>query len=113
LPLLWLLAVTFTAALEKIFSTSSKLGFLSHAHLLSLQISQGQITADNLLLTRTLIFNDYLDAMLAMAFLVMVTVVLVLAVKAWFNKLTPNDFLGQDVDGAKTLAQDSMPNRCC
>jgi carbon starvation protein len=78
-PLIWLVAVTFTAGWQKIFATDPKLGFLSHAHLLE----SGKLTAAS----QNQIFNDYLDAAVCGVFLVLVTVIIVDSLRAWYGIL--------------------------
>jgi carbon starvation protein len=56
-PLVWLVAVTFTASLQKIFSANARIGFLTHARQLS-EAAGGNPTSEIL----RLIFNDRLDA---------------------------------------------------
>ena len=81
-PLVWLVAVTYTAGWQKIFAADPKLGFLSHAHLLE----SAKLNAA----TQTQIFNDYLDAAVCGVFLVLVTVIIVDSVRAWYGILTSN-----------------------
>jgi carbon starvation protein len=78
-PLLWLMAVTFTAGLEKIFSADPHLGFLAHAT--SLESATATAT------TRTLVFNDRLDACVCAAFLVLVTVIVLDSARVWYGLL--------------------------
>jgi carbon starvation protein len=75
-PMVWLVAVTFTAGIEKIFSTDPHLGFLSHANVL---VSSAAKTAA----TPTLIFNDRLDAVVCGAFLLLVSIILVDSIRVW------------------------------
>jgi carbon starvation protein len=81
-PLVWLVAVTYTAGWQKIFAADPKLGFLSHAHLLE----SAKLNAA----TQTQIFNDYLDAAVCGVFLVLVTVIIIDSVRAWYGILTSN-----------------------
>ncbi|MDR3615714.1 MAG: carbon starvation CstA family protein [Candidatus Obscuribacterales bacterium] len=105
-PLLWLLAVTFTAGIEKIFSTDVKLGFLAHANSLALKIAQGALTPVELKTTNVLIFNDYLDATLGGVFMVLVAIVVFESVRAWFTaKIDP--------DVTSCESSDKPPMRCC
>ncbi|WNV05705.1 carbon starvation CstA family protein [Candidatus Methylospira mobilis] len=69
IPLLWLIAVTSTAAYEKLFSPEIRIGFLAHAADLSAKLSAGALPADQATAAPRLIFNDYLDAALTAFFL--------------------------------------------
>jgi len=82
LPLCWLVAVTFSAGLLKIFAASPKLGFLAHARLL-----QEQLATHSPLLTTpetapVLIFNDYLDATLGGVFIFLVMIILIETIRS-------------------------------
>jgi carbon starvation protein CstA len=79
LPTLWLLICTLTAGLEKAFSPNPKVGFLSHAQKFgqALRTQQVLAPAQSLAEMRRIIFNDYLDA--AMALLAVAIVVTVAA----------------------------------
>ena len=74
LPLVWLTAATLTAGWQKVFSPDPKLGFLSHAASLS------GSTAPNV---ARMIFNDRVDAALALFFMAIVVVILVASAKEW------------------------------
>jgi carbon starvation protein len=74
LPLAWLAAATLTAGWQKVFSPDPKLGFLSHAQ--SLAGSDSPATA-------RMIFNDRLDAALALFFMIIVVVVIVACAREW------------------------------
>jgi carbon starvation protein len=68
-PLTWLLIVTTTAALEKLFSPEPRIGFLAHARDMSGKLAAGLLPADQAAKAPQLIFNDYLDAGLTALFL--------------------------------------------
>jgi carbon starvation protein len=87
-PLLFLLSVTFTAGFQKIFSDSPKLGFIAHAHSLEAKLAAG-VPADEIIKTKALIFNDYLDACVAGLFLTLVLFVVIPAAISWFRKKPP------------------------
>ena len=72
LPMAWLITVTFTAAIEKIFSASPRIGFLAAAK-----------TATN----PTVVFNNQLDAVVCAIFLVLVTTILIDSVRQWIGIL--------------------------
>jgi carbon starvation protein len=77
LPLVWLVAVTSTAAWEKLFSPDLRVGFLSHANDLAAQLASGALTGPAAAQAPRLIFNDRLDAALTLFFLVTVWVLIV------------------------------------
>ena len=104
-PLCFLLSVTMTAGFQKIFSSSPKLGFLAHAHSLEAKIAGGALAVDEVLKTRTLIFNDYLDAFVAALFLFLVLCVVIPAAVSWFRKKPPTT--------SDTLVLSDGPMRCC
>ena len=75
IPLAWLAAATLTAGWQKVFSPDPKLGFLSHAQTL--------VGSDNPAAAR-MIFNDRLDAALALFFMAIVLVVIVASAREWW-----------------------------
>ena len=78
-PLAWLAAATLTAGWQKVFSPDPKLGFLAHAESL----------ANSTLPTASrMIFNDRLDAGLALFFMAIVLVVIVASAREWFMVLS-------------------------
>jgi carbon starvation protein len=77
LPLVWLVAVTTSAAWEKLFSPDLRVGFLSHADDLAAQLAAGSLTGAAAAQAPQLIFNDRLDAALTLFFLVTVWVLIV------------------------------------
>src|SRR5215204_710026 len=74
LPLAWLAAATLTAGWQKVFSSDPKLGFLAHAQSLA---GSTQPTVARM------IFNDRLDAALALFFMAIVLVVIGASAKEW------------------------------
>jgi carbon starvation protein len=78
-PLVWLVLVTFTAGLQKLFSDSPTLGFLAQAN----QLAAGPQNAT----TASLIFNARLDAVVTAVFLIMVAVILVDSIRVWVEVL--------------------------
>jgi carbon starvation protein len=77
-PLVWLLAATFTAGWQKIFAPEPALGFLSHANQLE-QGMRGHPSAT----TAALIFNDRLDALVCGVFLLLVATILIDSLRVW------------------------------
>jgi carbon starvation protein len=74
-PLVWLVIVTFTASLQKIFSPIPAIGFLAQATKLE--------AAPRSAINDTLIFNARLDAAICAILLVMVAVILVDSLRVW------------------------------
>jgi carbon starvation protein len=87
LPLIWLVTVTFSAALEKIFSDQPRLGFLAHAAALESAIAAGKIQPAALGITRAVIFNERLDAVVCGIFLVLVSVIVLDSLRIWYGLL--------------------------
>ena len=85
LPLAWLVLVTMSAGMLKLFSPLPRLGFLAHARFLgaarmAATLPPGVRSAGDL---GKMIFNDYLDAAVAAFFLLAVLVILVESVRVW------------------------------
>jgi carbon starvation protein len=110
LPLVWLLCVTISGGIIKIFDPSPKLGFLSHAAKLKLDLASGIGTAEELEKIPTLIFNDYLDAVLGGIFILLVLVIVFEAIRVWITK-PPKQ--GGDIDPGAPLDSNEHPMRCC
>ena len=89
LPLSWLVIVTMTAGWQKVFSADPRLGFLSHARMLSDMLATGTLPAG-----RTagdigrMIINDRIDAAVAAFFLVSVIVILLASAHEWYQVLS-------------------------
>lgn len=103
-PLLWLLSVTATAGLEKIFHPDPRIGFLAQAKVLQAKINDDlaviatpapatatddfakKLTAAqaDLPKSRTLRFNNLLDAGVAGTFLVLVLAILLISLREWY-----------------------------
>jgi len=76
-PLAWLVLVTSSAALAKIFSDVPRIGFLAHAADLKQRLDAGALGAEVAAQVPRLVFNDHLNTALTVLFLVL-TWVLVL-----------------------------------
>jgi carbon starvation protein len=79
-PLGWLLAVTITAGWQKVFAADPRLGFLAHARDTAAKIAAGAVDPAK---GARLIFNDRIDAALALIFMTMVVALLLASVKEW------------------------------
>ena len=74
-PLVWLVAVTFTASWQKIFDSNPRIGFLAQAHALA--------SAPATSATGRLILNNRLDAAITAILVVMVALVLIESLRQW------------------------------
>ena len=77
-PLAWLAAATLTAGWQKVFSPDPKLGFLAHAE---------SLRNSTLPAASRMIFNDRLDAGLALFFMTIVLIVILASVREWWMVL--------------------------
>jgi carbon starvation protein len=73
-PLVWLVSTTLSAGWLKVFSSDPRLGFLAHA---------ATVSPDTPNAAR-LVFNDRLNAIVALVFMSVVVVVLLAAVREWY-----------------------------
>jgi carbon starvation protein len=89
MPMAWLFAVTMTAGWQKLFAPDVKLGFLSHARLLQGQVDSGALPAaiKSISDARRMIFNDYLDAVVTIFFMVSVVVIIADSGREWMSVL--------------------------
>jgi carbon starvation protein len=87
LPLTWLLTVTMSAGLMKIFSADPRLGFLSNAAALQKQIAAGG-TAAQLKEWSQLVFNNHVNTAVTASFLVLVTLVVLASARVWWQLLS-------------------------
>jgi carbon starvation protein len=75
LPLAWLVIVTTTAAVQKVFSDDVKIGFFAAARDLSEKLAAGVLPPDRAAVAPQLIVNQQLDGWLTVFFLLIVWVV--------------------------------------
>ncbi len=85
LPLTWVLVVTLTAGWQKVFAADPRLGFLSHAAVTARQVADGVLDPAR---GARLIFNDRLDAVVAVAFMLVTLLVVVASAREWLLVLT-------------------------
>jgi len=78
-PLLWLVAVTFTAAWHKMFDPNPRIGFLAHARQLAAVPASHE--------TARLIFNDRLDTAVTGILMFLVALILLESIFLWANVL--------------------------
>ena len=95
-PLVWLLSVTFTAGMEKIFHSDPRIGFLAqasvldkritdaHASLVAAQPGHGYEQASKEMKTSIRLYaNQIMDALVAGVFMVLVSAVVLLSLREW------------------------------
>jgi carbon starvation protein len=82
-PLSWLVAVTMTAAYQKVWSRNPRLGFLAHARSLVAQLAAGGLPAARAHELSRLIFNDRLDATVTLVFALLVLMILAESGRQW------------------------------
>jgi carbon starvation protein len=82
LPTLWLLACTLTAGLQKIFSSNPAIGFIAHAHQFGDALAVNKLLgpAKSIGEMQRVVLNDYIDATLAAAFVLVVLAIVFYAV---------------------------------
>jgi carbon starvation protein len=85
LPLGWLLAATLTAGWQKVFADDPRLGFLTHAAQTGARVASGAMDAS---LGARLIFNDRLDAVVTVSFMVVTILVFLASAREWVLILT-------------------------
>jgi len=92
IPLVWLVAVTFTASYHKVLDPNPRIGFLSHAR----QLAGAGANA-------RLIFNDHLDATVTGVLVVMVAMILIESGLEWARVISGSKTAeGKEVPFVKT-----------
>jgi carbon starvation protein len=84
-PLAWVLVVTLTAGWQRVFSADPQLGFLAHAAQVTELMAVGSMDATR---GAQLLFNDRLDAAVALLFMSVTVLVIVASAREWFLVLT-------------------------
>ena len=84
-PLAWLGAVTFTAGWQKVFSPDAKLGFLAHAGMIRGKLAAGALPAGAKTIAdaQRMLFNDRMNAVVALVFMAVVVMVLIASITQW------------------------------
>jgi carbon starvation protein len=84
-PLAGVLVVTLTAGWQKVFAADPRLGFLAHAALTAGQVAAGSLDPAR---GARLVFNDRLDAALALGFMAVTVLVVLASARVWALVLT-------------------------
>jgi carbon starvation protein len=71
LPLIWLVIITSTASWQKLASSDPRIGFIAAANSLSDKLAAGALPPDKAAVAPQLIFNQQLDAVLVLFFVVL------------------------------------------
>jgi carbon starvation protein len=71
LPLIWLVIITSTASWQKLASSDPRIGFIAAANSLSGKLAAGTLPPDRAAVAPQLIFNQQLDALLVLFFVVL------------------------------------------
>jgi carbon starvation protein len=100
-PLVWLLSVTFTAGVQKIWHPDPRIGFLAAAQGYMGKIAEAYpalgLAKDDAALAaaekalpanKRLLFNNYLDASVTIAFLTLVSLIVALSLREWILLLS-------------------------
>ena len=104
-PLVWLLSVTFTAGVQKIWHPDPRIGFLAGAKAerakLSAQVAEAKTTSDNAMAAEfarkypdletrcsRVVANLHVDAVVAAGFLGLVSLIVLLSVREWLLLLS-------------------------
>jgi len=84
LPTFWVLLTTLWAGWLKVFSADVKIGFLAHAHKFGAAQAAGQLLppAKDMGQMQRIVFNDYVDASLALVFMAVVVSMLLFSLLA-------------------------------
>ena len=85
LPLTWVLVVTLTAGWQKVFASDPRLGFLAHAATVVDQMAAGGMDSAR---DARLIFNDRLDAVVTLSFMIVTLLVVLASAREWVLILT-------------------------
>jgi carbon starvation protein len=100
LPLGWLSLCTLTAGWQKLFDPSPAISFLAHARRFGGAMAEGKVLAPAKDMTQMgrIVFNDYVDATLCAAFMIVVVAMLVFGVRAVVAALGRSDVTALEVD---------------
>jgi carbon starvation protein len=84
-PLVWLAIVTTTATWQKLMSSDPRTGFLAAANQLADKLAAGSLSADQAAVAPQLIFNQRLDAALAVLLTTILWIVILDTVRVWWR----------------------------
>ena len=84
----------------------------AHAQSLGARLAANAVPLDKISMTKALIFNDYLDASMALVFLSLVGIILVCAFRSW---ITPGRAVSIPASESErpAIPEENGPLRCC
>ncbi|HUY19409.1 MAG TPA: carbon starvation CstA family protein [Candidatus Binataceae bacterium] len=82
-PLAWLVAVTMTAGIEKLFSAAPNVGFLAHAAVLEAELAAPGLSVARAAEISRLMWNDRVDALMTVLLIAVVTIILLDSIRVW------------------------------
>jgi carbon starvation protein len=90
IPMVWLVVVTTTASLTKIFAADPRVGFLSHAQMVRDTLAAGGLPPGvrDAVGAARLITNDNVNALVAGFFLIAVAIILADSMRVWWQVLS-------------------------
>ena len=106
-PTIWLVICTVTAGLEKVANPDPKVGFVSHAWRFGDAVAAGKVLAPTKTLDEMgrIVFNDYVDAILAALFVAIVIVMVVYGVMRSLGALRNVKSTTVEIGGAAVAAE--------
>jgi len=106
-PTVWLLVCTLTAGLEKVFSSTPAIGFVSHAWRFSDALSAGKILAPAKTVEemQRVMVHDYVDATLAAVFIVVVVAMAIYGVVGIWRALGTQRVTTVEVGGVDAVPE--------
>jgi carbon starvation protein len=106
-PTVWLLVCTLTAGLEKVFSSTPAIGFVSHAWRFSDALAAGKILAPAKTVEemQRVIVNDYVDATLAALFIAVVAAMAVYGVIGIWRALRTQRVTTVEIGGVDAVPE--------
>jgi carbon starvation protein len=84
-PLAWLVSVTMTAGVEKIFSARPNIGFLAHAAQLERGLARADVNAERAYEIARLVWNDRVDAVMTALLIAIVVIILADSARVWIK----------------------------
>lgn len=103
LPLVWLFIVTMVAGWMKIFSPDVRLGFLSAAADFQSKLAAGG-TAKEISTWNHLVINNYVNAVVTAAFLVLVLLVVISCARVWWRLIVRKEVIPLQEEPALSIS---------